>query len=149
MYLPRTIEAPANAEMTSVAVEQLGGSETILLVEDDEMVRRSVERHLTSLGYRVIVALTGPEALDAIKSDVQIDLLFTDIVMPGGLDGVALARAARAVRPALRLLYTSGYTENTVFDPVQLDAGIHLLNKPYARAELARKVRAALSETLQ
>jgi nitrogen-specific signal transduction histidine kinase/ActR/RegA family two-component response regulator len=147
MYLPRTTDTPAVADEASAVLEELGGSETILLVEDNEMVRQSVERHLTSLGYRVISAPTGFEGLEVIKSGVPIGLLFTDVIMPGGFDGPTLARAARAIRPALRVLYTSGYTESAIFDQEELEGGIQLLNKPYARAELARKVRAALAET--
>ena len=149
MYLPRAIESPVAVDQSTVAIADLRGSETILLVEDDSLVRWSAEHQLTSLGYHVITAANGREGLDVIRSDIPIDLLLTDVVMPSGLNGPALAQAARAARPALRLLYTSGYTENAIVRNGGLEGGVPLLSKPYVRAELARKVRAALAEPLR
>ncbi|MGQ9927310.1 MAG: PAS domain S-box protein [Chloroflexaceae bacterium] len=143
LYLPRTVEEAAGYE-TNVTGAWRGENETILLVEDDEAVRHFARQQLTSLGYRVLEARTGPEALELVRAHDEIALLFTDIVMPGGISGRELVRAARQVRPGLKVLYTSGYTENVIVHHGHLDPGVLLLSKPYRRADLARKVREAL-----
>ncbi|CAN5345251.1 hypothetical protein BH10PSE14_BH10PSE14_44060 [soil metagenome] len=145
MFLPRASASPDVIDETSVAPGEVGGSETILLVEDDDLLRGNVERQLIRLGYRVIASPNGLAALDVIATGVPIDLLFTDVIMPGGMNGPALAEAARVVLPALRVLYTSGYTEKVFVRQAQLDADAQLLSKPYALADLARKVRAVLA----
>ncbi|HRD99612.1 MAG TPA: ATP-binding protein, partial [Rubrivivax sp.] len=145
LYLPR---APVGASPASPAppaqapVE--GGSERVLVVEDDELVREHACSELRALGYEVLAADGGRAALALIEQHADIALLFTDVVMPGQ-SGRALADAARAVRPGLRVLYTSGYTENAIVHHGRLDSGVKLLPKPYRRAELARAVRAALA----
>jgi PAS domain S-box-containing protein len=148
LFLPRAPGAPEVGDEGPMDMESLRGSETILVVEDDELVRRNVDRQLTGLGYRVITTANGLEALEAMRAGPAIDLLFTDVVMPGGLGGPALARAARELKAALRVLYTSGYAENAVVHHGRLDPGAPMLNKPYARADLARKVRAVLEAPL-
>jgi PAS domain S-box-containing protein len=145
MYLPRATDAAAAADEAAINLSDLQGSETILVVEDDDMVRGNTQRQLTSLGYHVITAANGQEALTVVRTGMPINLLFTDVVMPGGMNGPALARAARVLQPELLVLYTSGYTENVIVHQGRLDAGVHLVSKPYTRAELARKVRTALS----
>jgi CheY-like chemotaxis protein len=117
----------------------------VLVVEDDELVRRYACTELRSLGYRVLDADCGASALQIVERREDIELLFTDVVMPGGMSGRALADAARRLRPGLRVLYTSGYTENAIVHHGRLDAGVMLLAKPYRRAELARAIRAALA----
>ncbi len=143
MYLPRAAtvheEAPA-----PVPHPVAGGGETVLLVEDDALVRRFAEETLTSLGYRVIGASNGPAALSVLANRPDIDLLFTDVVMPGGMSGRQLAEAALELRPGLRVLYTSGYTENAIIHHGRLDPGLRLLSKPYKRADLARALRDVL-----
>lgn len=145
LYLPRTydtqVEALPNPSPTAVS----GGSETILVVEDDDLVRTYVERQLRSLGYQVIIARNGGEALQALYRQPQIDLLFTDVMMPGGMNGPQLAQAAQQLRPGLKLLYTSGYTENAIVHQGRLDPGVHLLNKPYRLQDLAQAIRRVLS----
>ncbi|HWG67257.1 MAG TPA: PAS domain S-box protein, partial [Rhodanobacteraceae bacterium] len=111
--------------------------ERILLVEDDELVRAHAVQLLTSLGYGVTAANNGPEALELLRTDVSCDLLFTDVIMPGGMTGPQLAEAARALRPGLPVLYTSGYTENAIIHHGRVDPGINLLHKPYRKPELA------------
>ncbi len=143
MYLPRA-DVAAVVDKTPAGSPGEGGSATILLVEDDEMVRRYASHQLAALGYGVIEAANGTAAIEVVQSKVHIDLLFTDVVMPGGLSGHQLAEAARAVRPALKVLYTSGYAENVIVHHGRLDAGVRLLKKPYHRADLARQVRDAL-----
>lgn len=115
------------------------------MVEDDSMVREHVVTQLNSLGYRVIEAASGPEAVEVLKKGAQIDLLFTDVVMPGGIGGRALADAARAIKPDIKVLFTSGYTENSIVHDGRLDPGVQLLSKPYRRDQLALKVRKVLN----
>ncbi|HEX7775433.1 MAG TPA: PAS domain S-box protein [Parvibaculum sp.] len=144
IYLPRGDGAEDKADLLRIEAEPRG-SETILIVEDDELVRTYVEGQLVSLGYNVVPAVNGVGALEIIRARDDIDLLFTDVVMPGGLNGPQLAAEAKKVRPGLRVLFTSGYTENAIVHHGRLDRGVHLLSKPYRRAELAAKVRFVLS----
>ncbi|HMP40227.1 MAG TPA: PAS domain S-box protein [Roseiflexaceae bacterium] len=144
LYLPRAggqIVAPAEHSELPV---QNDGDHLILLVEDDELVRQYACQQLKSLGYRVLEAADGPEALAIIQERVDIELLFTDMVMPGGMSGRDLAEAAHIVRPDLKVLYTSGYTDHAIAHHGQLDPGIELLAKPYHRDDLARKIGAIL-----
>ncbi len=123
----------------------LGGAETILVAEDDEQVRVTVVEMLSELGYRVLKANDASSALAIIESGVSIDLLFTDVVMPGPLRSPELARRARERMPGIAVLFTSGYTENAIVHGGRLDAGVELLGKPYTREALARKIRHVLA----
>ena len=134
-------EAPS-PEMPAHATPR--GGETILVVEDDAAVRSLVVQQLSDLGYHVLEAADGATAQETLKSDVEIDLLFTDVVMPGGVTGRKLAEEAQRSRPGLRTLFTSGYTENSIVHQGRLDAGVQLLSKPYKKQDLARKVREVL-----
>jgi PAS domain S-box-containing protein len=119
------------------------GGETILVVEDDDLVRESVVRRLQRLGYRVIEAANGGDAL-ARLAEQPIDLIFTDVVMPGGMSGIDLAVAARALLPKVRILFTSGYSEEAVAQHGRLAGEARLLCKPYEVQELARTLREVL-----
>src|SRR5690606_2263576 len=131
LYLPRlghqpepaaTAPAPHSAPAAPVpAPAPEPGARTILLVEDDELVRRYAHDQLLALGYRVLQAHTGPRAPQIRAQHPEIDLLFTDVVMPGGMSGRQLADAALQQRPHLRVLYTSGYTENAIVHHGRLD----------------------------
>ncbi|MDC9822756.1 PAS domain-containing protein [Devosia sp. ZB163] len=121
-----------------------GGSEVILVVEDDALVRHHVTGLLEDLGYSVLQAAAGHQALHMLVTNSAITLLFTDIVMPGGMSGEELAKQAIAIRPGLKVLFTSGYAENALVHEGRLDQGIHLLGKPYSRDELADMVRTVL-----
>jgi len=121
------------------------GHETILVVEDDDMVRAYVESELGTLGYRVIATSNGPAALEVLRQAGDIHLLFTDVVMPGGMFGPELARQATALRPGLKVLFTTGYSQNPVKAPDGVDARI--LTKPFKRQDLAATLRSALSAT--
>lgn len=145
IYLPRVLET-ARETKTPVQPAARGGSETILVVEDDDLVRRFACEQLGALGYRIIEATDGPEALQRLEAAADVALLFTDVVMPGGMNGRQLADAVQAKRPGVRVLFTSGYTENAIVHHGRLDPGVNLLAKPYRRDELARRVRAALDE---
>lgn len=117
------------------------GSEHILVVEDNSLVRDHVATLLQSLGYRVTTANSGDEAYEMLASIGTVDLLFTDIVMPGTLNGPALAEAALSVLPDLKVIFTSGYTEEALMHQGRLSKGVHLLSKPYRRKQLAAKLR--------
>jgi putative addiction module CopG family antidote len=144
LYLPRAMER----EDVEVVVDNgpiAGGSEMVLVVEDDDEVRATVVEMLGDLGYRVLKAVDAQSALHVVESGVAIDLIFTDVVMPGALKSPELARMARARLPNVAVLFTSGYTENSIVHGGRLDAGVELLSKPYTREALARKVRHVLA----
>ena len=148
LYLPRaqqTEDVPVVVETGPVT----GGSETVLVVEDDAEVRATVVELLADLGYRVLKAVDATSALNVIESGIPIDLLFTDVVMPGPLKSPELARKARERLPGLAVLFTSGYTENAIVHGGRLDAGVELLSKPYTREALARKIRHVLANQRQ
>ncbi len=140
IYLPRS-RAREDVETDIETGPATGGSETVLVVEDDENVRDTVVETLLELGYRVLKAKDAHSALAIIESGVPIDMLFTDVVMPGTLRSPELARQARARLPNIAVLFTSGYTENAIVHGGRLDDGIELLSKPYTREALARKFR--------
>ena len=144
IYLPRCLASGPATELTKDLPSEETGAERILVVEDDELVRLNVVQQLTSLGYRVTGATSAHEALDILKTKIEIDLLFTDVVMPGGMNGRQLSEAAAKLRPNLKVLFTSGYTENAIVHQGRLNRGIQLLSKPYRHAELASKIRAVL-----
>ena len=125
------------------------GVETVFIVEDDPFVRSYAVMSLQSLGYRVTSAVDGNDALQKLGTDLQVDLLFTDIVMQGGINGWELAELARRARPHLRVLLTSGYALETLSAQGHLRDGAFILTKPYRKAELARRLREALAAPLR
>jgi len=145
LYLPRSTQS----EDRLVDIESgpiTGGSETILIAEDDEAVRETVVALLSDLGYRVLKSKDAQSALTVIESGMAIDLLFTDVVMPGPMKSPELARKARERLPGISVLFTSGYTENSIVHSGRLDEGVELLSKPYTREALARKIRYVLAK---
>jgi PAS domain S-box-containing protein len=146
IYLPRTGDDGASSEQLEHKVAARSGNETILVVEDDEMVRTSVIRQLEGLGYRTLAASNGAQALALVDQGAQFDLLFTDIVMPGGINGAELGREVARRRPAVKTLYTSGYSEDGIVHQGRLDPGVVLLGKPYRKLDLARKIRDVLGD---
>jgi PAS domain S-box-containing protein len=146
IYLPR-----AGAQADEAAVQPTatleGGAETILVVEDDPLVRNYVAAQLTSLGYTAITAANATEALVRIDDGEPFDLLFTDVIMPGSINGRQLAEEALRRRPGIAVLFTSGYTENAIVHHGRLDPGVLLLAKPYRKSDLARMVRTALLQS--
>lgn len=144
LYLPRADE-PEDLEIEVDTGPVGGGSETVLVVEDDEDVRATVVEMLAGLGYRVLKARDATSALAIVESGVPIDLLFSDVVMPGPLRSTEMARKVRERLPGITVLFTSGYTDNAVLRGGRLDAGIELLSKPYTQEALARKVRQMLA----
>jgi PAS domain S-box-containing protein len=123
-----------------------GGHETILVVEDDKLVRDSVLTQLRSLGYVTLEAANGAEALAVIEAGHQFDLLFTDVIMPGAMNGRQLANEVQKSKPGLKVLFTSGYTENAIIHHGRLDTGVLLLAKPYRKSDMAGMIRKALAD---
>jgi CheY-like chemotaxis protein len=147
ILLPRASVAAAvkPAILRSVGSSDSAGNETILVVDDEPDIVDNVAAILRDAGYRVITASNADEAMTQLGGTGAIDLLFTDVIMPGALTATELATRARALHPQLRVLFTSGYTENALIRNDRLDEGINLLNKPYERAQLTGAVRALLS----
>jgi CheY-like chemotaxis protein len=145
LYLPQATGVADALPAEAGIPEFVGGGESILIVEDDALVREYVVTQISRLGYGTLAANNAAEALAIINGPERIDLLFTDVIMPGGMNGRQLAIEAQARRPALKLLYTSGYTENAIVHHGRLDAGVLLLPKPYLSSDLARMIRTALA----
>ena len=121
----------------------------MLVVEDDVGVRTTVVDMLGALGYTVLKAEDGESALAVLHSGAQIDLLFTDVIMPGPVSSTEMARQARELQPDIAVLFTSGYAQDVIVHEGRLDAGVELLSKPYRREELARKLRHVLANRQQ
>jgi CheY-like chemotaxis protein len=149
LYLPRSTVAGAAVDGARPASPALpSGEETILFVEDDPMVRQHTERQIATLGYRVVTAENAAAALAHVEEGCQPDLLFTDIVMPGGVNGRQLAQKLRLRWPTLRVLYTSGYARGTLDIDGEQVPSKYVLGKPYRRSDLANKLREVLDEPL-
>jgi PAS domain S-box-containing protein len=144
IYLRRQAgEAQSSGASTPQSASSAIGDETILVVEDDEALRGYTSEILTELGYRVLEAKDADEALQVLEKN-SVDLLFTDVVMPGGMSGRELADEALRRRPALKVLFTTGYTRNAIVHHGRLDADVELVGKPFTFADLSAKVRALL-----
>jgi signal transduction histidine kinase/CheY-like chemotaxis protein len=145
LFFPRIAAPRAGAAPVVIRRQAPTGSETILAVEDDDMVRSFVEGELRALGYRVIVARSAPAALDILRGPETIHLLFTDVVMPGGMFGTELAREAARLRPGLKILLTSGHAEHPVNATDGSGRAVQILSKPYRRLDLASMLRSVLN----
>jgi signal transduction histidine kinase/ActR/RegA family two-component response regulator len=152
IYLPKFIQAasvaamPASSEPPLTLPMRAKGAETVLVVEDSDAVLEFVISALEDLGYRVLSARSGPEALRALESEEKIDLLFTDVVLPGDITGRELADRALRTRPGLPILYTTGFSRNAIVHQGRLDTGVSFLGKPYTQSEVAQWVRALLDK---
>jgi signal transduction histidine kinase len=145
LYLPQAASL-ADAPPAEPGISEFErGDESILIVEDDALVREYVVAQISRLGYDTLAASNGAEALAIIDGPERIDLLFTDVIMPGSMNGRQLAIEAQKRRPGLKVLFTSGYTENAIVHHGRLDAGVLLLPKPYVSSDLARLIRTALA----
>jgi CheY-like chemotaxis protein len=131
-----------------VNTKVLTGFATVLVVEDDPLVRSYAVMTLESLGYKVIAAADGNDALQKLESGINIDVLFTDIVMPGGINGWDLAERAQQTRPGLTVLLTTGYSVESLTKYGRLRPGCGLLTKPYRKADLATRMREILNTPL-
>jgi PAS domain S-box-containing protein len=145
IYLPRTrlLAEPAEAEPRQRQAT-VSGDETILVVEDQEQLREYITGILAELGYKVAAAATGAAALALIARRDDFDLLLTDVVLPGGMNGRELSTLALRLRPGLRILFMTGYTQNAIVHDGRLDADVALISKPFTFDQLAAKVRAQL-----
>jgi CheY-like chemotaxis protein len=145
MYLPR-VQGPAD-EHTEPGVPvsiEASGDETILVCEDDEDVRSYSAEVLRELGYKVLEAADGPSALAVLDGHGNVDLLFTDVVLPAGMTGAVLASEAAKLRPGIKTLFTTGYARNAIVHHGRLDAGVDLITKPFSYSDLAARVRDVL-----
>lgn len=148
LYFPREV-ASEDTLVVAPSGEVKGGQETILVVEDDDDVREVAESMLKELGYRVVRAKDAAAALAIVDSGMPIDLIFTDVMMPGAMRSPELARKAKDRLPSVAVLFTSGYTQNAIVHGGRLDPGVELLPKPYTREALARKIRHVLDNHAQ
>ena len=144
IYLPRSRKVEETVAEAPV-IASTGGDQVVLVVEDDEAVRAAAVAMLEEMGYRCVQAANGQAGLDLVAAGEPVDLLFTDVVMPGPLKTRDFVAQAQALRPGLPVLYTSGYTENAIVHHGRLDDGVSLLSKPYTRNDLARKVAALIN----
>jgi len=144
LYLPRATGSAIEVTPSPAARPQQRGNESILVVEDDLKVQATVVDLLMGLGYTVLKANDATQALHVVASGVHIDLLFTDVVMPGEIRSPEMAQKAAQMLPDLKVLFTSGYTQNAIVHSGRLDPGVQLLSKPYSREQLAAKVRQVL-----
>jgi len=146
VYLPRSLPADETAALPPKSEVPRGNGERILIAEDEPLVRSFLMEQLLSLGYTVDSVGSGPDALAFLEAHPDVQLLFTDVVMPGGISGPELGARARKRLPRLKLLYTTGYAQHASVDLASIDPSIPVLSKPYRRAELARHVKSALAE---
>ena len=144
LYLPRGTSGEAQPPVPASPVRSSERRYTILLVDDHDLVRTAVTANLESLNYRVLTADRGPAAMLLLESAEPIDLLFTDVVMPGGLSGAEVARRARALRPSIKVLFTSGFTSTALVQNGRLEPGVELLMKPYDLSELVATLKRIL-----
>ena len=144
--LPQAVKQPARNSQPSGDKEGifLSGNETVLVVEDDPFVRSFVMKRLQSLGYAVVAAVDGNDALRKLRTDIHVDVVFTDIVMPGGINGWELIELVRQIRPRLPVLLTSGYALEILVQQGRLQPGAMVLTKPYRKEALARSLREVL-----
>ncbi len=143
LYLPRHLGEAANSETAEEAAtgHETGYGETVLVIDDEPTVRLLLVDVLQDAGYRVLEAADGPGGLTILQSETRIDLLLTDVGLPGGMNGRQVADAGRALRPGLRVLFITGYAENAVIGNGHLDPGMQVITKPFSIDALANKVR--------
>ncbi|KQT57388.1 MULTISPECIES: PAS domain-containing protein [unclassified Aureimonas] len=148
VYLPRhhEEEEAATAAPGTSAIEPIGSGETVLVIDDEPLVRMLVVDVLEDLGYTALEAGDGPQGLKVLRSDVRLDLLITDVGLPNGMNGRQVADAARELRPDLKILFVTGYTENAVLSHGHLSPGMQVVTKPFDMTALADRIRAMIGE---
>jgi CheY-like chemotaxis protein len=146
IYLPRYGgSAPEEAEQSDLsAAPRPEAGETVLIVDDEPAIRMLVTEVLQDLGYTAIEAADGPSGLKLLQSNVRIDLLISDVGLPGGMNGRQMADAGRQVRPKLKVIFITGYADNAAVGNGHLEAGMHVLTKPFAMEALASRIKAVL-----
>jgi CheY-like chemotaxis protein len=149
LYLPRHLGEADGAESDDpegFAAEPAQAGETVLVIDDEPVLRMLIVDVLEELGYAALEAGDGPEGLTMLQSKARVDLLITDVGLPGGLNGRQVADAARVLRPELKVLFITGYAENAVLNQGDLEPGMQVVTKPFAIEDLARRIRAILTE---
>ena len=143
LYLPRHYGEAEKADVLAGLSDapRAEQGETVLIVDDEPSVRMLVTEVLEDLGYTAIEAADGPAGLKVLQSNVRIDLLVTDVGLPGGMNGRQVADAGRAVRPGLKVLFITGYAENAIVGSGQLEPGMQVLTKPFVMETLASRIR--------
>jgi CheY-like chemotaxis protein len=146
LFLPKSSD-PVQAEVPAnpLPLRAARGTETVLAVEDDEEVLELTVTALKNLGYTVLTAGNAGDALKILSSEVAIELLFSDVIMPGGMNGAQLAVEARRARPGLKILLTSGYTAEALAQKHGIPDDLEVLGKPYRHEELAHKLRLVMT----
>ncbi len=151
LYLPRHLGEAAAAEtlpeLTDAPRARQG--ETVLVVDDEPTVRMLITEVLEALGYAAVEAADGASGLRVLQSDVPVDLLVTDVGLPGGMNGRQMADAARVGRPSLKVLFITGYAENAVVGNGHLEPGMHVLTKPFAMEALASRIKELIADAWQ
>jgi CheY-like chemotaxis protein len=148
LYFPRTLENEVHAEGVIAKPHAVGGDETVLVVEDDHEVRGTVVELLQQFGYTVLKAENGDEALDILKTGARVDLVFTDVVMPGQVKSADLAAWAKAQSPSIPVLFTSGHIRDVISRDGLLTPDVHLLSKPYEPDALMTMIRKVLAASV-
>jgi CheY-like chemotaxis protein len=151
LYLPRHLsdEEAMPLQPQPAADPGIGREATVLVIDDEPAVRMLVAEVLEDLGCRALEAADGPAGLKLLRSEARIDLLVTDVGLPGGLNGRQVADAARAVRPGLSVLFITGYAENAVIGDGRLEPGLHVVAKPFSLGLLTKRIRDLLAEAKQ
>ena len=142
--LPAPPGRPATEAVPQAALEAAGDGEVVVVIDDEAPIREVVAEVLGLAGYQVLQAPDGPTGLKLLQAQARVDLLVTDVGLPGGMNGRQVADAARAVRPGLRILFITGYAENAAVGKDHLEPGMEILTKPFDIAALARKVEGLL-----
>jgi CheY-like chemotaxis protein len=146
IYLPRLSSSTDAEETEDPPAPEAASEETILVLEDDDDVRTYSVEVLRELGYRVVEAHDGPSALRLLERQARVDLLFSDVVLPGGMTGAQVAAKAKDLRPGLKVLFTTGYARNAIIHHGRLDKGVQLITKPFSSSDLAAKIRDVLDD---
>jgi CheY-like chemotaxis protein len=145
LYLPRnTAEQVEAAPAQSQEIPRAGRGETVLVVDDEPTVRMLVAEILEELGYKAIEAADGAAGLRILESNVRIDLMVTDVGLPGGMNGRQMADYSRASRPDLKVLFITGYAESAVIGNGNLDANMHVMTKPFSVEGLAMRIKSLI-----
>jgi CheY-like chemotaxis protein len=141
MYFPRFVGNIADEERPEDLAIDRGAGETVLIIDDEPAIRMVIAEVLSEVGYRVIEAKDGPSGLRIVQAGGRIDLLITDVGLPGGLNGRQVADAARSINPQLKVLFITGFAENAAIGSGHLDSGMSVITKPFVNSALANKVR--------
>ena len=146
LYLPRLTGVLEDASSESETAVDRGDGEAVLVIDDEPTIRVLIGEVLQENGYQAIEAHDGPSGLKILQSDARVDLLITDVGLPGGMNGRQVADAARVSRPDLKVLFITGFAENAAIRNGHLDAGMEVMTKPFELAALGNKIRELLEE---